>query len=40
MRRRRFCKLTPESRRVLAAQRKSWRAFIAAVQQAAGLEYA
>ncbi len=39
-RRRRYYRLTPEGRRVLAARRKSWREFIAAVQQAAGVEYA
>ena len=39
-RRRRYYQLTPEGRRVLAARRKSWSAFIQAVQQAAGLDYA
>jgi transcriptional regulator len=39
-RRRRYYRLTPEGRRVLAARRRSWRAFIEAVRQAAGLEYA
>ena len=38
--RRRYYRLTPEGRRVLAARRKIWREFIAAVQQAAGVEYA
>lgn len=38
--RRRFYRLTPEGRRVLAAQRKSWSAFMQAVQQAAGLDHA
>lgn len=38
--RRRYYRLTPEGRRVLAEQRKNWRAFIAAVQQAAGLDHA
>lgn len=32
-RRRRYYKLTPEGRRVLAAQRKGWRAFVAAMNR-------
>ena len=39
-RRRRYYSLTTEGRRVLAERRKSWRAFIHAVQQAAGLDHA
>lgn len=39
-RRRRYYRLTPEGRRVLGEQRRSWRAFIEAVQRAAGLDYA
>jgi transcriptional regulator len=39
-RRRRYYRLTPAGRRVLAARRKIWREFMAAVQQAAGVEYA
>jgi transcriptional regulator len=39
-RRRRYYRLTPEGRRVLHRQRESWRSFIQAVQQAAGLDYA
>jgi PadR family transcriptional regulator len=39
-RRRRYYRLTPEGRRVLHQQRKSWRSFIEAVQNAAGLDYA
>jgi PadR family transcriptional regulator PadR len=39
-RRRRYYGLTPAGRTVLLARRKNWRAFIAAVQRAAGLEYA
>lgn len=39
-RRRRYYRLTPEGRRVLAKQRDSWRAFMHAVQQAAGLDHA
>jgi transcriptional regulator len=39
-RRRRYYRLTAEGRRVLSLRRKSWRAFMEAVQQAAGLGYA
>ncbi|MPY89938.1 MAG: PadR family transcriptional regulator [Luteitalea sp.] len=39
-RRRRYYRLTSEGRKVLAAQRKNWRAFMQAVQAASGLEYA
>lgn len=39
-RRRRYYRLTAEGRRVLGAQRRNWRAFIEAVQRAAGLEHA
>lgn len=39
-RRRRYYRLTADGRRVLGEQRKSWRTFIQAVQQAAGLEHA
>ena len=39
-RRRRYYRLTATGRRVLAERRRSWRAFIQAVQQAAGVEYA
>jgi PadR family transcriptional regulator, regulatory protein PadR len=39
-RRRRYYSLTPAGRTMLLARRKNWRAFIAAVQRAAGLEYA
>jgi PadR family transcriptional regulator PadR len=39
-RRRRYYRLTREGHRVLAERRKSWSAFIKAVEQAAGLEYA
>ena len=38
--RRRYYRLTPEGRKVLAAQRQSWKAFMQAVHQAAGLGYA
>jgi PadR family transcriptional regulator, regulatory protein PadR len=39
-RRRRYYRLTAEGRRVLAARRERWSAFIQAVQKAAGLGYA
>jgi transcriptional regulator len=39
-RRRRYYSLTAAGRRVLAAQRKTWSAFMQAVQSAAGLDYA
>lgn len=39
-RRRRYYKLTPKGRKMLSAQRRSWSAFLLAVQQAAGLEHA
>ena len=39
-RRRRYYKLTPAGRKVLAEQRRSWVGFIAALQRAAGLEHA
>jgi PadR family transcriptional regulator, regulatory protein PadR len=39
-RRRRYYRLTPEGRRVLAEQRGRWRTFMEAVQLAAGVRYA
>ena len=39
-RRRRYYKLTAEGRKVLAAQRGRWSAFVAALTKAAGLENA
>ena len=39
-RRRRYYSLTPAGRKVLAAQRRTWSAFMQAVQSAAGLDYA
>lgn len=39
-RRRRYYKLTAEGRRILAAQRGRWSAFVAALTKAAGLENA
>ena len=39
-RRRRYYSLTPEGRKMLDAQRRTWSAFMQAVQAAAGLDYA
>ena len=39
-RRRRFYRLTPTGRQVLAAQRDNWREFVDAVQQITGPEHA
>ena len=39
-RRRRFYRITAEGKRVLAAQRETWRAFARAVQRIAGVEHA
>jgi len=39
-RRRRYYKLTPAGRKVLTEQRRSWSAFMAALQRAGGLENA
>lgn len=39
-RRRRYYSLTPEGRRVLATQRKSWKEFVAAIGRVVGTEYA
>jgi transcriptional regulator len=39
-RRRRYYKLTPAGRKVLAEQRRSWSSFLLALQRAAGLEHA
>ena len=39
-RRRRFYKVTPEGRRVLAQQRKTWAAFVEAVRRVTGDEHA
>jgi DNA-binding PadR family transcriptional regulator len=39
-RRRRYSRLTGEGRKILAERRRDWSAFMQAVQQAAGLEYA
>jgi transcriptional regulator len=40
MRRRRFYRLTAAGRTVLGAQRKSWRAFFAALNRVAGIRHA
>jgi PadR family transcriptional regulator, regulatory protein PadR len=39
-RRRRYYSLTPEGRKVLRSQRKSWRAFITAMGRVTGVEHA
>jgi len=39
-RRARFYKLTPAGRKALTRRRQTWSVFMAAVQRAAGLEYA
>ena len=39
-RRRRFYKLTAEGRKVLAAQRRGWEAFVEAIRQITGAEHA
>ena len=39
-RRRRYYRLTPAGRRMLAEQRTGWRAFVAAINRIAGLEHA
>jgi transcriptional regulator len=39
-RRRRFYRLTADGRRVLAAQRDTWRAFVEAVRRVTGVDHA
>jgi transcriptional regulator len=39
-RRRRYYRLTPVGRKVLAAQRSGWRNFVAAIDRITGLEHA
>lgn len=39
-RRRRYYRITPEGRTVLAAQRKEWRQFFELIRELAGVEYA
>jgi transcriptional regulator len=39
-RRRRYYTLTPEGRKVLRSQRKSWQDFVAAISRITGIEHA
>ena len=39
-RRRRYYRLTPEGKKVLAAQRRSWREFVEAINRITGAEHA
>jgi transcriptional regulator len=39
-RRRRYYRLTPSGRKILAAQREGWREFVAAIGQITGIKYA
>jgi len=39
-RRRRYYRLTPEGAKVLAAQRNTWREFVAAISRISGMEHA
>src|SRR5881409_3386578 len=39
-RRRRFYRLTPEGKKVLAAQRSGWRQFVLAINRITGIEHA
>jgi len=39
-RRRRYYKLTPEGKKVLAAQRSAWESFVAAINRITGAEHA
>jgi transcriptional regulator len=39
-RRRRYYSLTPEGRKVLRAQRRSWKEFVAAMSRVTGVEHA
>ena len=39
-RRRRYYKLTPAGRKILAAQRNTWEAFVAAINRITGAEHA
>jgi transcriptional regulator len=39
-RRRRYYRLTPEGRKLLAAQRRSWSAFVQAIGRIAGVQHA
>ena len=40
LRRRRYYTLTPEGRKVLRSQRKSWKDFVAAISRVTGIEHA
>jgi len=39
-RRRRYYRLTPEGRKVLASQRRGWQVFVAAINRITGVEHA
>jgi PadR family transcriptional regulator, regulatory protein PadR len=39
-RRRRYYRLTPEGRRILASQRRGWQTFVEAINRIVGLEHA
>jgi transcriptional regulator len=39
-RRRRYYRLTPQGRKVLAAQRRGWEAFVQAIRRITGVEHA
>jgi PadR family transcriptional regulator PadR len=39
-RRRRYYRLTPEGKKILAAQRNSWREFVEAINRITGIEHA
>ena len=39
-RRRRYYKLTPDGKKVLAAQRRGWRGFVEAINRITGMEHA
>ncbi len=39
-RRRRYYRLTPQGRKVLAAQRRGWQQFVEAIRRITGIEYA
>ena len=39
-RRRRYYRLTPEGKKILAAQRRGWREFVEAVNRVTGMEHA
>lgn len=39
-RRRRYYRLTPEGRKVLAAQRRGWEVFVTAIRRITGMEHA